>query len=318
MSLVVVIVCYRVPDLTIDCLHSLKGEIEQLPDTRVMICENGTGGDSAELIQKAIGANGWGAWVSLCTISPNRGFAGGNNVILREILKQDVLPDYVLLLNADTIVRPGALAELVRAAKANPEAGIICPRLEWPDGEPQISCFRFISPVSEMLDAARTAPLTRMFKRWGVPIDVSDAPMEPQWASFACALIRSKLLSELGILDEGYYLYFDDVDYCRTARNAGWKTLYWPVAHVVHLRGRSNPVKTLTAQRKRRPPYFYASRSRYLAKFYGVCGLLLANTLWSLGRALSILREVLGRKEPHVCEKEWLDIWTNALRPMRK
>jgi len=283
-----------------------------------MICENGTGGDSAELIQSAIDANGWGGWVSLHTISPNRGFAGGNNVILREIFKQNSIPDYVLLLNADTIVRPGALRELVGAADANREAGIICPRLEWPDGEPQISCFHFISPVSEMLDAARTAPLTRVFKRWNVPIDVSDVPIEPQWASFACALIRSELLFELGILDEGYYLYFDDVDYCRTARNAGWKTLYWPAAHVVHLRGRSNPVKTLTAQRKRRPSYFYASRSRYLAKFYGVCGLRLANTLWSLGRAISILREVVGNKEPHVCEKEWLDIWTNMLRPMRK
>ena len=99
-----------------------------------------------------------------------------------------------------------------------------------------------------------------MFRRWDVPIPLSDEPMEPGWLSFACALIRRETLEEVGVLDDGYYLYFDDVDYCRRAWGKGWRVLYWPEAHVVHLRGRSNPVKAMTKERKRRPKYYYFCR----------------------------------------------------------
>jgi GT2 family glycosyltransferase len=318
MRLMIVIVCYRAAELTIECLRSLAVDIGKIQDACVVVCENGTGGGSAEKISAAIADEGWSDWASVKAIDPNRGFAGGNNVILREAMASETRPEFFLLLNADTIVRPGALVELMKAVEDHAEAGIVCPRLEWPDGEPQISCFRFHTPVSEMLAAARTGHLTKTFSRWLVPIPVSDVPFEPQWASFACALIRSRVMEEIGLLDEGYYLYFDDVDFCRSARDAGWGVLYWPQARVVHLRGQSNPVKSLGAARKRRPRYFYASRSWYFAKFYGVGGLWLTNVLWTLGRLMSLAREVLGLKEPHVCEREWLDIWTKALSPMRR
>ncbi len=318
MRLMVVVVCYRAADLTIDCLRSLDADIRRIPDACVVVCENGSGKGAAEKISAAIEEEGWSDWASVKAIDPNRGFAGGNNVVLQEAMASEARPEFFLLLNADTIVRPGALLELMKAAEDHAEAGIVCPRLEWPDGEPQISCFRFHTPMSEMLAAARTGHLTKTFPRWLVPMPVSDVPLEPEWASFACALIRSSVMEQIGLLDEGYYLYFDDVDFCRSARNAGWRVLYWPQAKVVHLRGQSNPVKALGAARKRRPRYFYASRSWYFAKFYGLAGLWLTNALWTLGRLVSLTREVLGLKEPHLCEREWLDIWTKALSPMRR
>src|SRR5438105_11212324 len=113
MKLLVVIVNYRVAHLTIDCLHSVASEIASVPGTHVAVCENGTGDDSAERIGKAITDNGWGAWCSLTAIHPNLGFTGGNNVILRPALQSTDPPQYVLLLNADTIVRPGTLKALV-------------------------------------------------------------------------------------------------------------------------------------------------------------------------------------------------------------
>jgi hypothetical protein len=85
----------------------------------------------------------------------------------------------------------------------------------------------------------------------------------------------------------------------------------------VHLRGGSSPVKQLTAARRRRPRYYYASRARYLAKFYGVPGLWLANLLWMAGRAISWIRERMGHKQPHTCQREARDIWTCAWRPNR-
>jgi len=130
-------------------------------------------------------------------------------------------------------------------------------------------------------------------------------------------LIRREVFDRIGLLDEGYFMYFDDMDFCRRAWQAGFTTLYWPRARVVHLRGGSGPVKQLTAERRRPPRYWYASRSRYYAKFYGRTGLWLANFCWYAGRVISLVREAFRLKQPHTYERQWLDIWTNALNPLR-
>ena len=317
MKMLVVIVCYRAADLTIACLESLASEVESVPGTRVAVCENGTGGDSAKKLAEAIEANGWEDWVSLKVIHPNRGFAGGNNVILREALGGPDPPKYFLLLNADTIVRPGALGSLLEAIEPRLDIGIAGPRVEWPDGTPQETCYRFYNPLGEMCTAARTALVTRLLRRYCGRLPICDEPLEGDWISFACAMIRRQVVEQIGVLDDGFYLYYDDPDYCHRARRAGWRILYWPQAHVIHLRGRSNPVKQLSAERKRRPRYYYASRSRYFGKYYGRLGLLGTNILWTIGRCISFARELVGNKEPHTCEREWLDIWTNALDPLK-
>lgn len=317
MKLLIVIVNYKVPELTLACLASLRDQIAALPGVKVGICENGSGDDSARILADAIEREGWSDWVSLKPIAPNRGFSGGNNAVLNDALKSAAVPEYFMLLNADTIVRPGALAELLKAAEDHPQAGIVGPRLEWPDGTPQQSCFRDRSPINEFLRAARTAPLEKLFPNREGTLPVSDGPIEPEWLSFACAIIRREVIERIGVLDDGFYLYFDDPDYCRRARQCGWKVLYWPAARVVHLRGQSNPTKSLSAQLKRRPPYWYASRTRYYAKYYGRTGVWMANLLWIFGRCISWSRERLGRKQPHICEKEWLDIWTNWRNPLK-
>ncbi|MBZ0172320.1 MAG: glycosyltransferase, partial [Phycisphaerales bacterium] len=147
-------------------------------------------------------------------------------------------------------------------------------------------------------------------------IPVRDEPTTPAWASFACALIRHDILREIGVLDPGFFLYFDDPDYCRRVRRAGHTVLNVPEARVVHLRGKSNPAKELMRQKKRRPWYHYASRTRYYAKHSGRLGLLAANLCWTTGHAIALLRRLLGGKEAPACEREARDIWTNFWRPM--
>ncbi|QQE13861.1 glycosyltransferase family 2 protein [Planctomycetota bacterium] len=317
MKLLVVIVNYKATGLTLDCLQSISEQIASLPLVKVAVCENGTGDADAKIIAKAIEDNNWASWCWLKAISPNRGFSGGNNAVLKDALNWSDPPENFLLLNADTIVRENAINELLEAANENVSAGIISPRLEWPDGTPQISCFRYINPISEFIDAAHTGVFTKIFKKFDVPIDVVDSPSTPQWTTFACALIRKEVFDQIGLLDPGYFLYFDDPDFCRRAQKNGWAVLNWPKAKVVHLRGKSNPVKSLTKERKRRPSYFYASRARYLAKFYGRVGLWFTNMLWLVGRSLSLIREKIGRKQEHVCDSEVKDIWTNWSHPMR-
>jgi N-acetylglucosaminyl-diphospho-decaprenol L-rhamnosyltransferase len=315
MKLLVVIVNYRSTHLTCDCLRTLEPEIASIPGSKVAICENGSGDDSTEKLTETIAARGWSDWIWLKSIHPNRGFTGGNNAIVREALAWPDPPEYFLLLNSDTLVRPGAIRQLLEAVEARPDVGIAGPRLEYPDGTPQTSCFRDFSPVGEFVIAADTGPVTRVLRHFEVPLPLSSEPVEPDWLCFACALIRRQVMQRIGLLDEGYFLYFDDPDYCRRARLAGWRVLHDPRARVAHLIGQSNPVESLTAQRKRRPRYYYESRSRYLAKFYGTPGLWLANLMWTAGRSISLFRELVGHRTRQTCQKEWLDIWTNGLHP---
>ena len=188
------------------------------------------------------------------------------------------------------------------------------PRLESLDGTPHLGPYRDPSPTRELLRAAGTGLLARLFGEHQGPL--LDVEPQPDWVCFACALIRRDVLAQVGLLDPGFYLYFDDPDYCRRAAARGWRIANCPEARVTHLGGCSNPVESLAAARKRRPRYYYASRSRYFAKFYGRSGLWLTNLMWLVGRGVSLARELAGNKAPHLCEKEWLDIWTNGWRPV--
>ncbi|HXI88175.1 MAG TPA: glycosyltransferase family 2 protein [Parvularculaceae bacterium] len=313
MKLLVVITSYRAMDLTLACLQSLAGEAAANPGMKVGICDNGNEDDTAAFLNRAIVGNGWQDWAYVKTVFPNRGFSGGNNVILNDALNSGADYDYFLLLNADTIARPGTIKRLLETADSSPDIGIVGPRIESVDGGAQVSCFRYISPVSELIRSARTGPVTKLLKNWDVPIFPSERPVAPPWTSFCCALLRKEVVQQVGVLDEGYFLYFDDVDYCRSARNAGWGVLHQPEAVVVHYEGQSNPVVENTANRQRRPGYWYRSRSRYFRKFYGRTGLLAANLFWYGGWAISLSRELIGNKKPHLCEREWLDIWRGFL-----
>lgn len=309
-ALRVVILNYRTAALTIDCLGSLADQVPSLgPEARAVVVDNGSGDGSADRIAEAIDDRGWSRWSRVVPAGRNGGFSAGNNVGLGP-LDGEPEPSHVLLMNSDTLARPGALAELLAASRSRPDAGLIGPRLEWPDATPQISGFRFPNPASELIAAAATGPITRLLGRFDVPIAAPEGPTAVDWLSFACVLIRAEAIREVGPMDEGFFMYYEDVDYCRRARRLGWPSLYWPAARVVHLRGGSAPVKRQQSDRRRVSPYYYESRSRYFAKARGPAGPLLANLGWSLGRLVSMAREALGHKAPHTADRQGLDIWT--------
>lgn len=311
MQLAVIILNYKTPKLVIDCLHSLEMQIDGDNQT-VVIVDNNSEDSSVEQIEEAIATHHWQSWARVVASPVNGGFSAGNNVGIRA-----VEANAYLLLNSDTIVRPGAISALLSALEMYPDAGLISPRLEWPDETPQISCFRYHNPISEFIDAAATGPITSLLQPFNVPIPVADQPFEPQWTSFACVLIRREVINQIGLMDEGYFMYYDDIDYCRRAHDEGWKIIHFPIARVVHLRGGSSPVKEAVANRKRPRSYLYASRSRYFAKFYGLFGLWVANTMWLLGRSIAGLRELVGHKRPHTCERAEQDIWMNWFNPLK-
>ncbi|NEP76368.1 glycosyltransferase family 2 protein [Okeania sp. SIO2G5] len=312
MQRAIIILNYKTPQLVIDCLQSLVVEVDPVSH-RVIVVDNASNDGSVEEIQGAIANNNWSTWAEVLPSDVNGGFSAGNNIGMKA-----VEAEAYLLLNSDTIVRPGAIATLLETMQAHPDAGLISPRLEWPDATPQISCFRYQSPVSEFIGSADTGFLTSLLNAFHVPLPVAEHPCEPEWTSFACVLIRKDVIDQVGLMDEGYFMYYDDIDYCRQARNAGWKIRHNPAARVVHLRGGSGSVKADMASRKRPRPYLYASRSRYFAKYYGPFGLLIANSMWLLGRSISFCRELLGKEaSPHICEHMAQDIWMNWLNPLK-
>src|ERR1700675_622074 len=188
MRLSVVIANYKVAHLTIECLRSLAEEIGKVPGTHVAVCENGTGDDSAQRIQRAIDDGGWNAWCTLTAVNPNLGFTGGNNIILRPALQSSDPPQYVLLLNADTVVHKSALVRLLDFMDKHPDVGIAGSGLEYPDGMPQRSAFRFPSALSEFEGSICLGPVSRILRRWIVALPMPNNACEVDWVGGACMI----------------------------------------------------------------------------------------------------------------------------------
>ncbi|MCK4514382.1 MAG: glycosyltransferase family 2 protein [Spirochaetaceae bacterium] len=301
--LCVVILNYRTSAMTLDCIRTLTGQLNPSRD-RVVVVDNASGGDEAALLRSGIREQGIDGWATVVVSPTNGGFSAGNNIGVRFVNA----PLY-LLTNSDTLFRAGAIERMLEAVEQYPRAGIIGPRLEWPDGTPQISCFKFPSPMSELIGAAGTGVVTRLLARYNVPLPVVDRDSVAPWTSFACVLIRRAVFEHIGPMDEGYFMYFEDVDLCRRARNAGYDVLNFPSARVVHLQGQSSGREERALRRQRLPVYYYHSRSWYYRKFHGYVGLVASNVFWLLGRCISLLREVLFGKDQTVVSHQHLDIW---------
>ena len=307
-QLSIVIVNFRTPDLCIDCLASLD-EIKGI-EVEIIIVDNASNDGSVEKIQQAIDEREWVGTKLIC--SPlNSGFSAGNNLGI-----QACIGDYVLLLNSDTIVRPNSIESLMQTLEKNPSIGMVSPRLEWPSGAPQESCFRFHRPPNELIRAACTGLVTKLLRRYEVPIGVTESLSSPEWTSFASVMIRRDVFDQVGLLDDGFFMYFEDVDFCQRARQAGWNIVNNPAARVVHLRGGSSPLKEQAALKKRLPRYFYESRTRYYAKYFGRLGLLKANLYWHLGWLVAQFRKLLNPSyKSNICDQQWRDIWANFWSP---
>jgi GT2 family glycosyltransferase len=297
-----VVLNYRTPDLTASCARSVLADLDPERDVAIVV-DNASGDQSADKLRTALAGAG-GAELRVIETERNGGFAYGNNAGIRAVDAQAYL-----LATSDTVVRPGAVEGLFAFLESHPRAGLVGPRLEWESGEVQQSGFRFHRPITELIAGSATGPIQRLLARWDVPLEVSDEARRVEWMSFAAVMIRAELIRAVGGLDEGFFMYFEDTDYCRTARRAGFEVWQEPAAHVVHLRGQSSPVKRLHAARQRLPRYYYASRSRYFRKHFGRSGWLAANSLWTAGRGVAWLRETFGAKERHTVERQLWDSW---------
>ncbi|WP_298976342.1 glycosyltransferase family 2 protein [uncultured Roseobacter sp.] len=309
-DIVVSIINFRTADLTLQCVASVLADMGDI-NGHVVVVDNLSGDGSAEMIADWIAAQPDGTPVSLVLSETNSGFSGGHN---QGIAAAEA--DFYLVLNSDAVLRPGFLGNILTAAKADPQAGFFAPRIEYDDGGVQDSCFRFPGPLSEFIRSARTGFVTRIFKTHEVSLGPDPDPAQIEWASFACILLRGEMVRALGPMDEGYFLYYEDVEYCLRAHRAGWRVAHVPQAVAVHFRGGSGPVKTLAKERARLPRYFYSSRTRFLYQAHGRSGLIAANLLWYAGRSIKHLTRLVGKRVAPMAASEGRDIWINAGNPL--
>ena len=165
----------------------------------------------------------------------NLGFAKANNLGIRRSTGE-----MVLLLNPDTVVPPGAIDHLVQTLDASPDAAIVGPRVVDGEGRAELSFGPMISPMAELRQKALVVGNDRRVPFIARIVDrMTRQPREVDWVTGACLLIRRRDLEAVGLLDERFFIYTEDVDLCASVRQTGRRVLFTPDAEIVHMRGRA-------------------------------------------------------------------------------
>jgi N-acetylglucosaminyl-diphospho-decaprenol L-rhamnosyltransferase len=276
----VVTVNYRTADLVVKSLEHLEPETLSDIAVEVAVVDNDSADGSLAVLEAAIARRGWSDWATLIESPTNGGFSYGNNVAIRRALEAPDPPDFFFLLNSDAWVLPGAISVLVDFLEQNPDVGIAGGRLIMPNGEDWPFAFAFPTLLGELEIGVQSPTVSRLLGRWRlVRLMSTERPQRVDWVAGASVMIRREVFSSIGLMDEEYFLYFEETDFCLRAHRAGWAIWYVPESKVVHLFGQSTG-QTLPTVRtsKRVPTHWFESRRRYLEKNHG--------TLYAIGADL--------------------------------
>ena len=308
----VVSVSYRSARLMIECLRSLEKE-RSTPgvNLRAVIVDNASG--DFPILSQAVAENGWHAWITLIVAPRNGGFAYGNNLGIQLALESGAA-DYLLLLNPDTQVRPGAIGSLLAFLRSRPDVAIAGTSFENADGTEWPMAFRFPSIGTEFCAALALGFVTRLLGDRTVARRMSPVAQQVDWVSGAAMMVRPEVFRTIGGLDENYFLYFEETDFCFRARRAGFATWYFPQSRVMHIMGQSTDVVTETwSELKRLPAYWFESRRRYLAVTLGTPAAMMADLLVLLAYPIGHLKRTLLRRT-HTAIPHYLgDLWRHSI-----
>ena len=295
----IVVVTYRSAALAVQCLASIAAE---RPCTslglRCVVVDNASG-DAPE-VQGAIDANNWHDWVRVVVAPRNGGFAFGNNLGLAE-LERDGRCDFVHLLNPDTVLHPGAIDALVACFDRHPRAGIAGGVFENGDGSEWAIAFRFPSVLGEFEQGVQLGLVSRVLRTSRVAMDMGRDEAAVDWVSGASMMVRRDVFSRIGGLDEAFFLYFEETEFCFRAKAAGFEVWYVPASRVTHIAGQSTKVTERNVGPRRLPPYWFDSRRLYFTLTRGKAYAALADVVAIAGGWLGIAKSVLlGRMGTHV------------------
>jgi N-acetylglucosaminyl-diphospho-decaprenol L-rhamnosyltransferase len=242
IDLAIVIVSYNASDDLARTLDSLAADPPATPHL-VVVVDNASSDGSLELVRDRY------PFARVIDAGANLGFSKANNIGIRATESE-----LVLLLNSDTVVTAGAVDGLVADLRSHPEAAIAGPRLVDAGGRPEISIGPMIGPVNELRQKLTGALYERGWGRVRRNVErLLSTPREVDWVSGACLLVRRVDAEAVGLLDERFFLYTEDVDFCASVRARGRRVRFVPSAEIQHLRGRSrahNPTAANAAYRR--------------------------------------------------------------------
>ncbi len=284
LDLGIVVVNYNVRDLLRDCLESVY---DGRGDFRFEVCvvDNGSHDGSADMLADEF------PQVQLIR-AENRGYAVGNNLGLRAFGFRDKggaeaqAPRYILLLNPDTILPPSALADMLAFMQDNDQAGVVGPRLVREDGSLDRACRRsFPTPevaAYRLSGLSRLFPGSQRFGRYNVTYLPPDVTAEVDSVVGAFMLIRREALAQVGLLDEQFFMYAEDLDLCKRIKEHGWQVWYNASVTVLHYKGQSSRQRSAFANAK-----FYETMRLFHDKHFKRETFFLVN--WVIHAAIGLL-----------------------------
>jgi N-acetylglucosaminyl-diphospho-decaprenol L-rhamnosyltransferase len=284
-DLSIIIVSWNVRDLLRSCLDSLEGERDSV-SLEVIVVDAASADGSVAMVQADF------PWVRLIARSENVGFPKGNNLGIAEARGR-----YLLLLNPDTELVAGALSALLDYIEQQPGVGVLGPQLLNPDGSVQSSRRRFPTLVTALFESTWLQPLApaAVLRRYYALDLPDDRPADVDWLMGACLLVPRRVVDAVGLLDEAYFMYSEELDWCRRIKEAGWRVVYLPAAQVVHHQGKSSDQAVAA-----RHISFQRAKLRYFSKYHGRAAVaslrlfLLLNYAWQIG--LEGVKALLGHK----------------------
>jgi N-acetylglucosaminyl-diphospho-decaprenol L-rhamnosyltransferase len=287
IDLAVVTVTWNTHQLVLDMLRSLREDLQRSSlSARIVVVDNASTDGTPDAIRAAFPDPA----VQVIASDQNLGFAAGNNVALRELGFEreaaQCLPRAVFLLNPDTLVQPGAISALYNALYAIPRAGLVGARLSYDDGTFQHGAFRFPNLAQIVIDLFPVP--ARLYEsalngRYRRALYEGTEPFPVDHTLGATMMLRREVIQDIGLLDEQFYMYCEEVDWCMRIRQARWEIYTVPTARITHLEGRS--------ARQIRPQSvanLWTSRLRLYQKHYNPAKLAAARLLVRIGMRLQI------------------------------
>jgi GT2 family glycosyltransferase len=274
VDLAVVIVSWNVRELLAACLQALSAELDRAGlEAKVWVVDNASSDGTPEMVAVDHPR------VKLVNSGENLGFAGGNNLAMREIIKDP--PPYIWLLNPDTEVLPGSATALISTFQAYSRTGVVGAKLLYGDGTLQHSAFRFPG-LAQLL-----------FEFYSIPARFYDTPLNGRYARSlyegkspfpidhplgASMMVRTQAIAQVGLMDEEYHMYCEEIDWCWRMRRAGWRALCVPTAEVMHHAGQSTAQVPIPSFRN-----LWVSRARLYNQHHGPIRRRLAQMLVRAG-----------------------------------
>mgnify|MGYP003676828734 CR=1 FL=1 len=287
-----VILNWRTAEMTLRAAAAALREMEDI-EGEIILVDNDSQDGSFEAMQAHVAKQGWSR-VRVLQSGRNGGFGAGNNVGIRAGLQGGARPDYVYILNSDAFPDAGAIGALVTRLQTHPDTGFAGSYIHGPEGDPHLTSFRFPSIASEFEGAARLGPVSRWLGHRAVPVPIPEATMAVDWLAGASLMMRMDVLEEIGLFDEEFFLYFEETDLCRRAKNAGYSTDFVRESSVTHIGSASTGMKEWRAV----PTYWFASRRHYFVKTHGVSYAAMATLAHLAGGVLHRVRCALTGRRP--------------------